>query len=204
MWEDSACLWRWRRVKPLTATCFWEDNKGTDYGKKREAGGGGGGHLEIAAGILPRVAMKLPPQILRLVLLTILIVAGYLGMRVALTPATFGEFGWYRGRALADLAAQPITYAGRKSCSECHSEIESLLSGKSHRGLSCEGCHGPGQGHADNPDVKIGLATTADCLRCHEQAPTRPAWHKQIRAKEHYAEFRCVECHLPHAPADSP
>jgi len=146
----------------------------------------------------------MPPQILRLVLLTIVIVGGYLLLRLALTPATFGEFGWYRGRALADIAAQETTYAGRKSCAECHSEIESLLGAHEHRGLSCESCHGPGQAHADNPDIKIGVATAADCLRCHEQAPARPSSHKQIVSRQHYAEFRCVECHIPHSPKESP
>ena len=43
--------------------------------------------------------------------------------RAFLTPATFGEYGWYRGAALEELAARTPVYAGKKACDECHSDI---------------------------------------------------------------------------------
>jgi hypothetical protein len=61
---------------------------------------------------------KLPPQILRLVLLTLAIVGSYLIARAFLTPASFGEFGWYRGEALVELRSRPPVYAGKQACDE--------------------------------------------------------------------------------------
>ena len=41
----------------------------------------------------------MPPQIVRLVLLTLLIIASYGVARMFLKPDSFGEFGHYRGAA---------------------------------------------------------------------------------------------------------
>lgn len=171
--------------------------------------------------------LKLPPQILRLVLLTIMIVGSYLIARAFLTPPTFGQYGWYRGAALEEIASRTPVHAGRKACEECHSEIFPTLAKGPHKAISCETCHGVSRDHADNPDIKAGLikdqltgaevkpAATAEvstngvvatgrftgvhCIRCHETNPSRPAWFKQIVIKEHYAG-KCVECHPPHQP----
>jgi hypothetical protein len=47
---------------------------------------------------------KMPPQIVRLVLLTLAIVGSYLIARAFLTPASFGELGWYRSRGAGGVA----------------------------------------------------------------------------------------------------
>ncbi len=148
--------------------------------------------------------LHLPPQIVRLVLLTIGIVGSYLVARYFLTPPTFGETGWYRNAALAELASRDPVYAGTKACDECHSEEHQKLLGNSHRTLSCEGCHGPSQAHADNPDVKPEILNYSHCVRCHEANPSRPKWHKQVVAKDHYPGSKCTECHLPHQPSEAP
>lgn len=155
-----------------------------------------------AGAAVPRVS--LPPQITRLVALTVAIVGSYLVARAFLKPASFGATGFYRGDALAELAALPVTYAGKKACDECHSgEIQKLAKG-SHKGLSCEGCHGPGQAHADKPEIKMGLLVHSACLRCHEANPSRPPKHKQIVSHKHYTGQTCVECHVPHQPEEVP
>jgi hypothetical protein len=174
---------------------------------------------------------KLPPQILRLVLLTFAILASYFVARAFLTPTSFGEYGWYRADALEEIASRTPVHAGRKACEECHSEIFPRLAKGSHKTLSCETCHGVSRDHADNPDIKAGVvkdqftgvdirpAATADlstnnaaasgrftgvhCIRCHESNPSRPAWFKQIVVKTHYSG-KCTECHLPHQPAEMP
>ena len=46
---------------------------------------------------------KLPPQIVRLVLLTVGIVGSYLVARYFLTPSSFGQYGFYRGQALEEV-----------------------------------------------------------------------------------------------------
>ncbi|MBI5383599.1 MAG: hypothetical protein HZA90_02820 [Verrucomicrobia bacterium] len=147
---------------------------------------------------------NLPPQVLRLVLLTVGIVGSYLVARHFLTPRSFGTYGWYRGDALQELAALPPVFAGKKACDECHSEIVKQLAKAEHKTLSCEGCHGAGQAHADNPDVNMGVLHYSHCTRCHEANPSRPKWHKQINTKSHYPGQKCTECHVPHQPSEVP
>jgi hypothetical protein len=146
---------------------------------------------------------KLPPQILRLVLLTLAIVGSYLVARAFLTPASFGEYGWYRGAALAEIAARTPVYAGKMACDECHSDILHKLAGDAHKTLSCEACHGVSRDHVENPDILPVKLTGSHCIRCHEANPSRPAWFKQILVKDHYSG-KCTECHIPHQPNQSP
>lgn len=151
-----------------------------------------------------KTGFKLPPQIVRLVLLTIGIVGSYMVARAFLTPNSFGQYGWYRGDALMERASQPRAYAGKPACSECHDEKAAQLAKFEHKTLSCEVCHGPGQAHVDNFDVKLAVLTHGHCLRCHEKNPSRPEWHKQINSREHYPGDKCTECHVPHAPSEVP
>ena len=65
---------------------------------------------------------RLPPQILRLVLLTLGIVGTYLVARTLLVPQSFGEYGWYRGAALGEIASRTPVFAGKKACEECHAD----------------------------------------------------------------------------------
>jgi hypothetical protein len=146
----------------------------------------------------------MPPQVLRIVLLAVGIVAAYSVARYFLTPASFGEYGWYRGAALAELATRDRVYAGKKACEECHSDEYQKLMKHEHKGLSCEGCHGSGQAHAGDPRKdNIQMSSFAICLRCHEANPSRPKWHKQIVSKNHYPG-KCTECHMPHSPLEVP
>ena len=147
---------------------------------------------------------QMPPQIVRLVLLTIAIVGSYLVARYFLTPSSFGQRGWYRADALGELASRERVFAGKKACEECHSDVCQKLAKAEHQTLSCESCHGAGQAHADNPDVKMTILTYSHCARCHEASPSRPAWLKQVQTKKHYTGQRCTECHVPHQPNEVP
>ncbi len=158
---------------------------------------------------------KMPPQIIRLLLLAIGIVLMYSVARAFLTPPSFRQYGFYRGEALDLLASRDAVFAGRKACEECHSDEVQKLAKFEHKSLSCEGCHGPGQAHSENPDVKIAKSNYGACLRCHEANPSRPKWHKQIVSRSHYTETKsdakpgksgslCTECHVPHAPSEVP
>ena len=146
---------------------------------------------------------KLPPQILRLVLLTLGIVGSYLIARAFLTPASFGDLGWYRSQALVELRSRAPVYAGKQACDECHSDQLQKLAKFEHKTLSCEACHGVSREHADNPDVLPAKPAGDFCLRCHEANPSRPKWFKQIVAKDHYSG-KCIECHKPHQPSQTP
>jgi len=148
---------------------------------------------------------KMPPQIFRLFLLVIEIAVFYSPARYFLTPTSFRQYGWYRGEALAELATRDPVFAGKKACDECHSAEIQKLAKFEHKTLSCEGCHGPGQGHSDDPRKdNIDKSNFGVCLRCHEANPSRPKWHKQISVKAHYGGGKCTECHVPHAPSETP
>lgn len=148
--------------------------------------------------------MKMPPQIFRLVLLTIAIVGSYLVARKLLTPESFRQYGFYRGNALLEHASHPTVYAGRKACTECHEDIVKKLAAKEHKTLGCETCHGVSQPHVDNPDVKLVKIGDNTCLRCHENNGSRPAWMKQIIVKDHFRGDKCTGCHVPHQPSEMP
>jgi len=151
-----------------------------------------------------RRLFKMPPQLLRICLLAVGVVAAYSIARYFLTPPSFRQYGWYRGEALGELAAREPIYGGKKSCEECHSDISLKLSKHEHKTLSCEGCHGPGKAHGDNPDVNMEKLNYGLCLRCHEANPSRPKWHKQIVSKTHYTISKCTECHFSHMPDEVP
>jgi hypothetical protein len=146
---------------------------------------------------------KMPPQIFRLVLLTLAIIVSYIVARHLLTPASFGQYGFFRGEALAEHASHTPVFAGKQACDECHSdEIQKLANGK-HKTLSCEACHGVSRDHTENPDILPVKMTGNHCIRCHESNPSRPAWFKQIVVKDHYSG-KCTECHVPHQPTEVP
>ncbi len=149
----------------------------------------------------------MPPQIVRLVLLTIAIVGSYLVARYFLTPASFHQYGWYRGDALNELASREPVFAGKKSCDECHSDVVKKLASGEHKGLSCEGCHDISMAHTQNPDnekLNPPKMEMSACTRCHEANPSRPKWMHQIASRTHWAGQKCTDCHLPHKPSDSP
>jgi hypothetical protein len=152
---------------------------------------------------MPR--LNIPPQIARLALLTVGIVAAYLAARYLLTPDSFHQYGgWYRGNALEEIAARNPVYAGKQACDECHSEVLQKIAKQEHKTVSCEACHGVSRAHAENPDLKTLQLTGSHCIRCHEINPSRPPWMHQIKVKDHYTGQRCTECHLPHQPNEVP
>ena len=146
---------------------------------------------------------RLPPQLIRLVVLTLLVIATYSVARVILTPATFGHYGHYRGAALVDAASRPVVYAGGKACDECHSDTGELVAKDRHKGISCESCHGPARTHSRNPDIVPVKLTDQLCLRCHVSDPARPAKQRQIKINDHFPSDKCVECHVAHQPNKS-
>lgn len=149
--------------------------------------------------------VKVPPQITRLALLTALIVVTYLIARYFLVPESFGEYGWYRGNALREIAALPTTFAGEVSCADCHAEVAETKARGKHAGLSCETCHGPLGFHAEDPTLLPPKQRDYRfCLRCHENNPSRPAAFPQIDVADHAGTLSCLTCHQPHHPTEAP
>jgi hypothetical protein len=138
-----------------------------------------------------------------LILLTLAIVGSYFVARAFLTPQSFGQYGFYRGNALEEIALRTPHFAGNKACAECHDEVLKALEKFEHKTLSCESCHGVSREHSENPDILPVKMAGNHCIRCHEANPSRPVWFKQIVIKEHYGG-KCVECHAPHQPSQDP
>jgi hypothetical protein len=148
---------------------------------------------------------KLPPQIVRVILLTVFIVGSYLTARAFLTPHSFGKYGWYRADALEEIASRPRHYAGQKACDECHSDEVVKVAKFDHKTVSCESCHGALLNHAEDPDhTTVAKHDDSHCLRCHLSNVGRPAFLKQITPEKHYTGQACKECHAPHQPTEVP
>jgi Cytochrome c554 and c-prime len=126
----------------------------------------------------------------------------FVAFRAILVPKTFGEYGHYRGAAIAQLASEPVKFAGHQACESCHADLAGVKSKGVHAGVNCEACHGPLAGHADDPtEVQPAKLDTAIlCVRCHEVNGARPKNFPQIAAKDHNAGLSCETCHQPHSP----
>jgi hypothetical protein len=123
--------------------------------------------------------------------------------RMALVPKSFGEYGHYRGAAIAEIAAQPIVFAGHQACDVCHSDVAATKGKGKHAGVDCEACHGAQAAHVADPSSvqPPKLDTAVLCVRCHELDSARPKTFPQIVAREHDpGGVPCDTCHQPHSP----
>ena len=130
-------------------------------------------------------------------------VAVFLVLRGFLVPKSFGEYGHYRGAALAEIAARPVKFAGHQACETCHADVLEKKNGGKHARVNCEACHGPLAAHADDPAsvTPAKLDTAILCARCHEANAAKPKAFPQVATADHSSGLPCDTCHQPHAPA---
>ncbi len=123
-------------------------------------------------------------------------------VRAILVPRSFGEYGHYRGNAIAEIAAKPVVFAGHQVCETCHSDILAVKKDGKHAGVHCEACHGALAAHADDPGTvqPPKLDTAVLCVRCHQANAAKPKDFPQIDAQEHSSGLPCETCHQPHSP----
>ena len=135
-----------------------------------------------------------------------IVLVGFLLVRAHLVPKSFGQYGHYRGDALAELSSKPISFAGHQSCEECHADVLEVKRAGKHAGVNCEACHGPLATHAADPaSVVPQLPDTAVlCARCHEENIAKPKSFPQVASKEHSGGVLCKSCHVPHSPMLQP
>lgn len=152
--------------------------------------------------IIPRLLRAVPQQLRRLTIIFVVLLAGLVGARRALVPATFGELGHYRAAAVGVIASQPTQYAGHAACEPCHAPIADKKSQSYHRGVACEVCHGPQALHVLDPMAHKPPAprTRAYCPLCHGYNPSRPTGFPQIDPVVHNPVRPCITCHDPHDP----
>ena len=141
-------------------------------------------------------------HLLRLALVFAVGAIVFVVLRAILVPKSFGEYGHYRGDAIAQIASQPVKFAGHQTCEGCHADEAGMKSKGVHVSVNCEACHGALASHADDPTgvAPAKLDTAILCVRCHEVNGARPKTFPQITAKNHNAGLPCETCHQPHSP----
>ena len=145
----------------------------------------------------------IPPQLKRLFVAFAIFIVLFLLLRHILKPATFGQYGFYRGASLEDNASFPVHYAGQSACFDCHQDIEEMKAQNKHGGIRCETCHGPGTKHIESSEAKdiIKPSGREFCGKCHQKnAAKKKDVIFQINLEEHNAGKMCIECHNPHKP----
>ena len=126
-------------------------------------------------------------------------------------------------QAAAQAPAQaPVNggYVGAEACKICHEDLfegfeksphfKTTLDkrgGASHQG--CEGCHGPGAAHADDPgdmkkifSFKTASAKTISerCMTCHASGKEQMDFNRSVHIKNNVS---CLDCHSSHHSKDS-
>jgi uncharacterized CHY-type Zn-finger protein len=125
----------------------------------------------------------------------------FLAVRRFMVPRSFGQYGHYRGRAIAEIAARPIRFAGHQTCETCHPDVLAIKKNGKHAQVNCEACHGPLAKHADDPSFDPGKPDTRVlCVRCHAASAAKPKSFPQVDAAEHSHGLACETCHQPHNP----
>ena len=147
-------------------------------------------------------------HLVRLAVVMAIALALFAALRTALVPRSFGQYGHYRGAAIAETAARPIAFAGHDVCEGCHTDVVDQKKQGRHVVVPCEACHGALAKHADDPaTVKPPkLDTAVLCARCHEANSAKPKGFPQVVTADHSGGVACNTCHQPHRPKieDSP
>lgn len=143
----------------------------------------------------------MPKHILRLTFLLFgVLVLALIAPRL-LTVKSFYQFGHYRADSVVEIAAQQPAYKTARYCLNCHAPRVAQWSANSHKSVTCEVCHGAGQGHPANGKLPIPKDTVKLCTLCHEAMPGRPHTQPQIVLARHDpGGQQCASCHNPHAP----
>lgn len=151
--------------------------------------------------------MKDAQHLIRVVIIFAAAIAGFMFVRSLLVPKSFGKLGHYRADAVEEFALLPRHYAGEPACKKCHAQQVTDKSKSSHKGISCESCHGALLAHAENPKSadnrprKPKEAEVRDfCGNCHAKSPSRPAKFPQVDVTAHNPDAPCSMCHQPHQP----
>jgi len=140
-------------------------------------------------------------HLVRLVVVVLIAIAAFAGLRSLMVPETFGQYGHYRGSALEGNRQRPVSFAGRQACAECHDGVVEAKKAGKHVLVGCEACHGPLAKHAEDPSLKpVKPDAVVLCARCHEKNSAKPRGFPQVAAKEHNAGMACGDCHQPHQP----
>jgi hypothetical protein len=141
-------------------------------------------------------------HLIRLALVMAVAVVAFVAVRAAVIPRSFGQYGHYRGDAIAEIAARPIAFAGHQVCEGCHTDVVDQKKLGKHVVVPCEACHGALSSHAEDPAsvTPPKLDTALLCSRCHEANSAKPKSFPQVVTADHSGGIACDTCHQPHKP----
>ena len=146
--------------------------------------------------------LKDSAHLIRIAAVLLLGGVAFLALRAAVIPKSFGQFGPYRGKALLEMEAKPVKYAGHEVCEGCHPDVAETKAKGVHAHVNCETCHGAQATHADDPaTVNPVLPDVAKlCAQCHSENTAKPSGFPQVNAADHSGGQHCKTCHKPHSP----
>lgn len=141
-------------------------------------------------------------HLIRLAVVIAIAMVAFVLLRAAVVPASFGQYGHYRGAAISEIAARPIAHAGHEACESCHTDVVEQKKLGKHVVVPCEACHGPQGRHAEDPGnvTPAKLDTAVVCSRCHEANSAKPRDFPQVVTADHSGGLACDTCHQPHRP----
>ena len=143
--------------------------------------------------------------VVRIGFILICIVVAFAFVRQLFVPASFGEFGRYRGASVSEVASRSITYAGggNNVCAQCHQDKVQALSQAQHGTMDCQTCHGPAAKHIKKPaDQSLAIQGSVElCGACHRDIAGRTDGQiATVRLEMHSGGVDCIRCHDPHQP----
>lgn len=119
-------------------------------------------------------------------------------------PASYGEYGRYRGDSIGEAAAREPSFAGSsKDCGECHRDVFNFTASGEHKGMDCQSCHGPAAKHMQNPAAWSPKVKGNEelCASCHRKIAGRVDGQiATVKPLMHSGGVDCVRCHDPHRP----
>ncbi|MBI2202688.1 MAG: hypothetical protein HYU41_02370 [Candidatus Rokubacteria bacterium] len=146
--------------------------------------------------------MKIPEQVQRLAIVVGVLLAVVLIGRFVLLPSRLVARELHQTATIEREVVKPVRYAGSTACADCHDDVVVKKAKGYHKGLACEGCHGPAVKHAEDPGA-VKPAAPRDrkfCPVCHAYDPARPTGFPQINVTAHNPLKPCITCHNAHDP----
>ncbi len=142
--------------------------------------------------------------VFRIGVILVLAVVIFVIVRQMMIPASFGQYGRYRGNSISENASLNAAYAGSSNdCGECHQQEFMALAQAQHREIDCQSCHGPAAKHVSKPAVTSPIVqeTAELCNSCHRQIAGRQDGKiVTVRPLLHSGGVNCTRCHNPHRP----
>ena len=131
--------------------------------------------------------------------------AGAVGLTLVMGLASVGGAQNTTTPAPAKEPAAPAGFVGMGTCAQCHEEVVNAFKSTPHMSSAqgCEGCHGPGQAHAENAGDKTKIKvftelsavdSSAVCMDCHNKG-NQKHW---IGSSHNSRQIACTQCHNPH------